>query len=112
MLHKRSASSVCKPVIGLTKHCQIPSDIFLSLPQKQRRGLRGFFGYQRKRERERKHGYSSALREVGEKKDPLVCFAKLLKVPWLWQHTAKKVEGWSGSASLQIGQAEHRTGKR
>lgn len=51
MLHKRSLSSVCKPVIRLKKHCQIPRDIFISLQQKQRKGLEGFFGYQRKREK-------------------------------------------------------------
>lgn len=64
MRHKKPLSSVCKPVIRLKTLSDIPSGIFISLQQMQRKGLKGFFGYQRKRERERKHYYSSALRKV------------------------------------------------
>lgn len=55
MRHKKPLSSVCKPVIRLKTLSDIPSGIFISPQQMQRKGLKGFFGYQRERERERKH---------------------------------------------------------
>ena len=83
MLHKRSLSPVCKSVISLkTLSASLTVIFFTSLQQMQRKRVCRFLWIS-KGKGERK-GSTSTILQLREilKKDPMVCFAKLLTVPW------------------------------
>ena len=83
MLHKRSLSPVCKSVISLkTLSASLTVIFFTSLQQMQRKRVCRFLWIsQGKGERKGSTSTILQLREI-LKKDPMVCFAKLLTVPW------------------------------
>ena len=69
--------------LSALKHCQQVSLLFFSRPfnRCREKGLQVSLDIKGKGREERKHQYDSTLREI-LKKDPMVCFAKLLTVPW------------------------------
>lgn len=62
MLHRRPLSPICKSVIRLKTLSESLSGIFMSLIQMQRKGF--LWISKEKGEKESKHYYSCALREV------------------------------------------------
>ena len=69
--------------LSALKHCHQVSVLFFSHPfnRCREKGLQVSLDIKGKGREERRHQYDSTLREI-LKKDPVVCFAKLLTIPW------------------------------